>query len=570
MWGHILILSIVWCMTTSINTEDDGLSENNFGQKNEETNLRSRSKRYALQGSRWSTNEITYRISKYSTKLPKRTVDKIIKKAVSLWAEVTNLKFVEQKEERKNGKKVKLDIRFEKGQHGDDAPFDGPGGFRAHAFFPGFGGDLHLDDDEDWTDESSRDGVRLLLVATHEIGHALGVGHSKIPSALMAPSHKEWKGDVKLTSDDIKAIQGLYGKPGEGRPSKPDPALGKGAGPMVLPGGQGGPPFRPGVNVPFRPPLGPGAGNPFGPGGPPPIPPPLPPSDPPIFIDQDRPKIPRRDVPTTTRQKPPIPKFDYDDNSGEDIDNSYEDVDSVIENAVDVFDSDYDDETIEKNDPDLCQRDGVDTMITHDEETYAFKGDKYWKLADSEAGVAAGYPRRISEDWEELPDNIDAAFTWKNGKMYFLKGSRYWRYSSFGNLDTGFPKKISNGFGGIPDNIDAAFVWKRNGKIYFFKGNNYWKFNPSNDPPVDNSYPRPISNWKGVPGRIDAALQYKNGNSYFFKNNKYYRFNAETLSVERGSNPPYPRDTGEWWFGCTYDDVPRRLKKKQDRRFILD
>merc|ERR1712088_145611 len=75
-------------------------------------------------------DELTYRIDKYSTKLPKATVDKIIREAFDLWEEVTNIKFTE----KKSGK-VHIQIRFEKGAHGDDADFDGPGGYRAHAFF---------------------------------------------------------------------------------------------------------------------------------------------------------------------------------------------------------------------------------------------------------------------------------------------------------------------------------------------------------------------------------------------------------------------------------------------------
>merc|ERR1719422_2644427 len=75
---------------------------------------RRRRKRYALQGSRWRVKELTYKISKYPTdsSLSRSEVDKEIKKALSVWSEHTDLKFI-----RKRSGKVHIDIRFEKGPH---------------------------------------------------------------------------------------------------------------------------------------------------------------------------------------------------------------------------------------------------------------------------------------------------------------------------------------------------------------------------------------------------------------------------------------------------------------------
>ena len=50
------------------------------------------------------------------------------------------------------------------------------------------------------------------------------------------------------------------------------------------------------------------------------------------------------------------------------------------------------------------------------------------------------------------------------------------------------------------EQVDAAFVWSGNDKIYFFKGAKYWRFDPEARPPVELGYPRPLSNWDGIPG----------------------------------------------------------------------
>merc|ERR1712192_241751 len=120
----------------------------------------------------------------------------------------------------------------------------------------------------------------------------------------------------------------------------------------------------------------------------------------------------------------------------------------------------------------------------------------------------------------------------------------------------GYPKPLDKGFGGIPSNVDAAMVWPENEKIYFFKGSKYWKFDPDRSPPVDSSYPRPVSNWEGIPPNIDAALQYSNGRTYFYKDGQYYRFDNSRKQVDASTSPSFPRSTRTWWFGCSSVNQP--------------
>ncbi|XP_054013663.1 matrix metalloproteinase-14 isoform X4 [Hylaeus anthracinus] len=165
-----------------------------------------RSKRYALQGSRWRVKKLTYKISKYPRNLPQHKVDTELNKAFKVWSEYTDLTFIQ----KKSGQ-VHIEIRFEKGEHGDGDPFDGPGGTLAHAYFPVYGGDAHFDDAEQWTIDSYR-GTNLFQVAAHEFGHSLGLSHSDVKTALMAPFYRGYEPYFRLDDDDIQGIQALYGK----------------------------------------------------------------------------------------------------------------------------------------------------------------------------------------------------------------------------------------------------------------------------------------------------------------------------------------------------------------------
>ncbi|XP_053166846.1 matrix metalloproteinase-18-like [Hemicordylus capensis] len=155
----------------------------------------------------WNKDSLTYRINNYTPDMPRDQVERAIARALQVWSDVTPLRF-----SRTTGP-ADIEIHFASGDHGDYSPFDGEGGTLAHAYAPGSGsgGDAHFDEDETWSETNNE--INLFLVAAHEFGHSLGLGHSNVRGSLMYPTYKYQNPNTfRLPSDDRRGIQRLYGR----------------------------------------------------------------------------------------------------------------------------------------------------------------------------------------------------------------------------------------------------------------------------------------------------------------------------------------------------------------------
>ncbi|KAM5126951.1 LOW QUALITY PROTEIN: matrix metalloproteinase-15-like [Mantella aurantiaca] len=388
-----------------------------FGSKSKSNMKR---KRYAHTGRKWSETRLTYSIQNYSEKLGQSGSLDAIRKAFAVWSDSAPLTFKEIPYESLRQRQASADIiiLFSSGFHGDSSPFDGPGGFLAHAYFPGpgLGGDAHFDSEEPWTlDNTDLSGNHLFLVAVHELGHSLGLEHSNNPSAIMAPFYQWMDADhFRLPDDDRRGIQQLYGNSESFSTPVPTP---RNPAPKPPKPGNPAPPERYGPDI--------CQGN--------------------------------FDAVTVLRGEMFVFKgsWFWRVRHNRVLDNYPMPIGHFWRGLPGNISAVYE---------------------RHDGKFVFFKGDRFWLFR--EANLESGYPQPLSNFGYGIPyDRIDSAIWWEpTGHTYFFRGGSYWRFNEESrSVDPGYPKSIKV-WAGIPDTTRGAFLSSDTSSTYFYKGSLYWKF----------------------------------------------------------------------------------------------
>ncbi|XP_075914974.1 stromelysin-1-like [Petromyzon marinus] len=443
---------------------------------------------------KWLKKNLTYRFVNYPSGMSRERAEDALAEAFDLWRSVSTLTFQMLREGEAD-----IMISFERRYHGDEFPFDGPHGVLAHAYepSPGLGGDLHFDDEEQWS--VGLIGYNLRVVAAHELGHALGLQHSNERGSIMNPSYQVWIHPY-LSEDDKAGIRALYG-----------------TGPL---------PRSLSVEAPRQ-----LSENEFTP-----------------HDDNTRPdrvhEIASDGHDQRARNAPHGALLDHTHHDEPTTASDTPDEAHALAVSCSSSSSGGTDSPLPMDSlagaPRLCGGNlRVDAASFIHRQLYIFQGEYFWRVSSSLTG--AGLPGLVSSHWPGAPNRIDALYAnARNHTLVFFSGERVWALRGF-EVDTGSPRDLHSL--GLPPGtlkVDAAVPGRDH--TLLFAGRQYWSYNEVTKR-MDAGFPRELhEDWPGIPTDLDAAVT-KNEFTFFIKGQQVFRMWTRPRRLDKVMNLTS-------WLGC--------------------
>ncbi|MGH0165976.1 UNVERIFIED_CONTAM: hypothetical protein FKN15_068579 [Acipenser sinensis] len=359
-------------------------------------------------------------------------------------------------------------------------------------------------------------GFNLFTVAAHELGHALGLAHSREPSALMYPTYKyrNPKG-FKLPTDDVRGIQSLYGHATTKVPENPHP-------PAAIPPQ---PPTHP-THTPHT-------------------------CDPSLSFDavmvvgkellffKDGLLWHRQSQLNDVRLGYLRSSFPYLLTS---VDAAYD----VPEKGTAYLFKGSQYWTSRgfqmTGSPRSISDFGLPSRVRHVDaavylkdikKTLLFVDTQFYSFNEAKLKMDEGYPKNIEEEFSGIGGKVNAAVE--------VNGSQYW--TSRGFQMTGSPRSISDF--GLPSrvrHVDAAVYLKDIKKTLLFVDTQFYSFNEAKLK-MDEGYPKNIEEeFSGIGGKVNAAVEV-NGFLYLFSGSNAYKYDSERDEVTRVVK-------ANSWLGC--------------------
>ncbi|GFN93517.1 matrix metalloproteinase-15 [Plakobranchus ocellatus] len=205
---------------------------------------------------------------------------------------------------------------------------------------------------------------------------------------------------------------------------------------------------------------------------------------------------------------------------------------------------------VDKSLPRWCRLKFNAVVLGPDKTGYVFIKKDVYRIDNN--GVLPGYPVHVGHEFPGAPINpLTVFYVPETNHFYFYKGNRFWRFTNR-TLDKGYPMKSKRPFWRKPTAALSLKDYRGRTMVFFFGGHYTWRWNYFTEE-MNGRYHLTSNYWKGLPRRMNSAVEWLDGYVYFFIQNRYYKASKRTKVVLKG----YPQFKGSAWLGGACGSKPK-------------